>query len=311
MRGLNVPPLTLPSPPGTGEWLKRDMITDAPTQPPTPAAASRIEELGRIIMAYSEVTERLQHSHEQLNETVLALRLELNEKNRLLERKNRLAALGEMAAGMAHEIRNPLGGIQLYASMLARDVAEKPDSLTTVKKISAGVKRLEALVSQVLQFSREITASAQPMDLSATVAEAAELASVQMEKHGASCHVEGPASLPVSADPLLIGQAVLNLLLNAAEAMGEAGVCGGAVRVTFAAAAKDDDGARQFRLAVEDTGPGIPPDAMDKIFNPFFTTKDTGTGLGLAIVHRMVEAHDGTIVVTNVEGGGARFEVRI
>src|SRR6478752_4897647 len=127
------------------------MTTASLEQPP---AASRIEELGRIIMAYSEVTERLQHSHEQLNQTVLALRQELNEKNRLLERKNRLAALGEMAAGMAHEIRNPLGGIQLYASLLSQDLRARPElaeSLTVVNKISAGVKRLEGLVGQVLQ----------------------------------------------------------------------------------------------------------------------------------------------------------------
>jgi two-component system sensor histidine kinase HydH len=273
-------------------------------------AAGRIEELGRIIMAYSEVTERLQQSHEQLNETVLALRQELNEKNRLLERKNRLAALGEMAAGMAHEIRNPLGGIQLYASMLAKDVAGKPDCLATVKKISAGVKRLEALVSQVLQFSREIVAAPQPMDLAEAVAQAVEYASAKCERHGVACVVDGPAALDVNADPLLIGQAVLNLLLNAAEALGEAGTSNGVVRVTYAAAS-EDDGAKQFRLCVEDNGTGIPPEAMDKIFNPFFTTKDEGTGLGLAIVHRMVEAHDGTIVVTNGSSGGARFEVRV
>src|ERR1700761_2033689 len=124
-----------------------------------PNPTQRIEELGRIIMAYSEVTERLQHSHEKLQETVVALQLELGEKNRLLERKNRLAALGEMAAGMAHEIRNPLGGIQLYASMLAKDVSDRPDSADLVRKISGGVKRLEGLVSQVLQFTREIRTS--------------------------------------------------------------------------------------------------------------------------------------------------------
>src|SRR3954452_1694001 len=128
----------------------------------------RIEELGRIIMAYSEVTDRLQQSHEKLQETVIALREELGEKNRLLERKNRLAALGEMAAGMAHEIRNPLGGIHLYASLLAQDLCDRPDlgdSLTVVNKISAGVKRLEGLVGQVLQFSRDITAGRVEADL--------------------------------------------------------------------------------------------------------------------------------------------------
>src|SRR5207244_12593988 len=123
-------------------------IADNPTQ--------RIEELGRIIMAYSEVTDRLQQSHEKLQETVIALREELGEKNRLLERKNRLAALGEMAAGMAHEIRNPLGGIHLYASLLAKDVAQLPSSLELVKKIAGGVEGLEAVVSRGLAFGREM-----------------------------------------------------------------------------------------------------------------------------------------------------------
>src|SRR5438128_1042313 len=100
--------------------------------------ARRIEELGRIIIAYSEVTEKLQQSHDQLKATVQTLRGELSEKNRLLERRNRLAALGEMAAGMAHEIRNPLGGIQLYSSMLAKDIVDRPESHKLVQKITAG-----------------------------------------------------------------------------------------------------------------------------------------------------------------------------
>src|SRR5438105_4456186 len=138
--------------------------------------AQRIEELGRIILAYSEVTERLQQSHEQLTQTVAALRSELSEKNRLLERKERLAALGEMAAGMAHEIRNPLGGIQLYASMLAKDVAAMPPTLELVQKISGGVRRLEGLVSQVLHFTREIRVSAAETDLGSIVETAIDLA---------------------------------------------------------------------------------------------------------------------------------------
>src|SRR5829696_10288665 len=146
------------------------MTSAPPTSPPD--HARRVEELGRIIMAYSEVTEKLQQSHDQLTDTVRSLQSELGEKNRLLERKNRLAALGEMAAGMAHEIRNPLGGIQLYASLLAKDVGAMPASLDLVKKISGGVKRLEALVSQVLAFSRDIRVTPAAADLAQIVARA-------------------------------------------------------------------------------------------------------------------------------------------
>ena len=268
--------------------------------------AQRIEELGRIIMAYSEVTEKLQQSHEKLQETVIALREELGEKNRLLERKNRLAALGEMAAGMAHEIRNPLGGIHLYASMLAKDVAHMPQSLTTVKKISGGVKRLEALVSQVLAFSRDIQVTPVEADLAEVVAKAIELASPKLDALHVVWEVEGPAAMPVRVDPLMLEQALLNLVLNSAEAMEERG---GSIRVFYSAG--EDVGARQFRLVVRDGGPGIPAAVLDRIFDPFFTTKDTGTGLGLAIVHRIVEAHEGTIMASNPHGGGAQFEIRI
>lgn len=282
----------------------------ATTQLPHPLAAQppaqRIEELGRIIMAYSEVTERLQHSHDQLKSQVQTLRDELSEKNRLLERKNRLAALGEMAAGMAHEIRNPLGGIQLYASLLAKDISDRPASRQLVDKISAGVKRLESLVSQVLHFTREINVNVVEMDLANTVAQAVELSQQQASLKGIEVKVTGPSSMPVLADPIMIGQSLLNLLLNAIEAMDSSGL----VEVFYSPPDEDSE-VRQFRMSVRDHGPGIPPGIIDRIFNPFFTTKDSGTGLGLAIVHRVVEAHDGTILASNMEDGGAKFEIRI
>lgn len=272
---------------------------------PISDAGQRIEELGRIIMAYSEVTERLQESHERLEKTVAALRGELGEKNRQLERRNRLAALGEMAAGMAHEIRNPLGGIQLYASMLAGDVADRDESLQRVKKISAGVKRLEGLVSQVLQFAREIRPNVTIVNLSELVAQAMDWTQEAAQSRQVRCDVCGPGELPVRVDGLLMGQTIMNLVLNAIQACGQ----GGCVRVEFDRG--EETQASQFRLVVADTGPGVDPAVMDRIFNPFFTTKDTGTGLGLAIVHRIVEAHEGTITVRNNEPGGARFEVKI
>lgn len=259
-------------------------------------------------MAYSEVTEKLEQSHARLEQTVRMLRDELSEKSRLLERKNRLAALGEMAAGMAHEIRNPLGGIQLYASMLAKDVAQQPASLELVRKISGGVKRLEGLVSSVLQFTREIQVNVVESDLGELVETAVELASPHAQAAGVHIRIEGPRPLAVRCDGHLIGQALLNLVLNAIQAMPD----GGTLEICYTAGGGDTgrDG-RSFALVLRDTGPGIPPQILDRIFNPFFTTKETGTGLGLAIVHRIVEAHDGLISVTNAEGGGAIFEVRV
>ncbi len=264
-----------------------------------PAREARVAELGQILHAYSEVTERLQRSHEQLQATVERLQNELGEKNRLLERRNRLAALGEMAAGMAHEIRNPLGGMQLYATMLDADLADRPEQRKIVGKISGGVRRLEGLVSNVLQFTREITANRRRCDVRAAVDEAVDLTARQQAAAGVRVELIGPESLVADADPDLIGRAVLNLVLNAIEAA--------AGRVAVGLTPRADG----FSLAVSDDGPGIAPGVIDRLFDPFFTTKDVGTGLGLSIVHRIADAHDGTITASNVPGGGASFELMI
>lgn len=268
----------------------------------TSAPSGRLDELSGIIRQYNNVTEKLQHSHEQLQRTVQSLRSDLAEKNRQLERRNRLAALGEMAAGMAHEIRNPLGGIQLYASLLAKDLSGQP--LTLVNRISAGVGRLERLVSQVLQFTREMTADIQDCDAAESIDHAIELARPAMDERKIRCDAAGPRPLRLRVDGMLLGQAALNLLLNAAEAMD----ANGTVTVRWSACKR---GGKRLRLVVQDTGPGVPAHLLDKIFNPFFTTKETGTGLGLAIVHRIVEAHDGAVTVRNAPEGGAVFDVRM
>ena len=270
-------------------------MTPDPDQP----RADRIDELGRIILAYSEMTERLEQSQNRLVETVARLQEELSEKSRLLERRNRLAALGEMAAGMAHEIRNPLGGIGLYAAMLDADLADRPEQRKIVGKIAAGVRRLEGVVGGVLQFTREIAADPRPCDARAVVAEAVELSSTQAAAAGVTVEVVGPASLPAVADADLLGRAVLNLLLNAIDAAV------GRVVVTIFGDAGD------LQITVADDGPGVAAGALDKIFDPFFTTKDAGTGLGLSIVHRITEAHGGRVSATNADGGGAVFEIVI
>jgi signal transduction histidine kinase len=184
-----------------------------------------------------------------------------------------------------------------------------------VRKISGGVKRLEALVSQVLHFAREIRATLAPTDLSAVVAQAVELSAQQRIDAHVECHIIGPATMTVTIDSMLIGQCLLNLLLNAIEAMAsEEADKQRILTIRFNAPPRESD-AKQFHLTVTDSGAGIAPSVLDRIFNPFFTTKDTGTGLGLAIVHRVIEAHDGTIIACNVENNGvvsgAKFEIRI
>lgn len=269
---------------------------------PTPNHAQRLEELGRIIMAYSEVTEKLQASQDELKGKVEVLQRELSDKNRELERRNRLAALGEMAAGLAHEIRNPLGGIQLYVTVLQQDIADRPESLLVTKKILSGVQRMEQIVSQVLNFSREINAHPESCDVVQVVREAVELA--QSKAHGrpaVGVVCDTPETLKATIDARLISQAVLNLTHNAIDAVSDAGTVTITLRHTN----------NRLALTIEDTGPGIPADILDRIFNPFFTTKDDGTGLGLSIVHRIVEAHAGVITATNKPEGGAKFEIRI
>ncbi len=261
---------------------------------------ARIAELSQLVEAFSGITERLQQSHAALTEKVARLQSELAEKNRLLsdqqkqlERKNRLSALGEMAAGLAHEIRNPLGGIGLYAGMLEEDLADRPESLELLAKVQSGVRRVERTVSQVLRFAGEVVAETSDCDAAEAVRAAVELAAGQAQRHGVEVGVEAPASLRARVDADLVTQAVLNLLLNAIDVARHV-----EVRCSV-------EGGK-LHVCVTDDGPGLPEGVdPDRLFDPFFTTKDTGTGLGLSIVHRIAEAHGGHVAARSSPEGAA------
>lgn len=263
------------------------------TQPKTSADP----ELVRVLRLYNDVTERLKQSHEVLAAEVCRLRDELTEKNRELQRHERLAALGEMAAGVAHEIRNPLGGIGLYASLLERDLEDRPREQTVAKKISAGVLNLESIVRDILAFAGGGAPRKERLDLAQIVSSAFE--SVRTRAEADSVLVESALvhGFVVEGDAGQMERAIVNLLLNAIDAAGRGG------NVWVEMRSNVDEGFAS--VAVEDDGPGIPEAQLHRVFNPFFTTKESGTGLGLSIVHRIAEEHGGRVTAGRSRRGGA------
>lgn len=262
----------------------------------------RERELGAIISAYNEVTERLKVAHERLTVEVERLREQLEEKNRELARRERLAALGEMAAGVAHEIRNPLAGIQLCASLLEKDLAEQPDAKALAARVCQGVQTLESIVSDVLAFAGDGEPVTTRVDLNELIASCLGYVEPARAKNRATVHVDEAAlEVAIRADAGQLQRAILNLVFNAIDAAGSDGNVWIACSVCENAAA----------ISVADDGPGIPEEIAQRVFNPFFTTKDSGTGLGLAIVHRIAEANGGAVGVGERHGGGAVLTLRL
>lgn len=290
-------------------------------------------ELGEVLGAFNEVTQKLQSAHETLRAEVVRLQGELRAANEQIERGRRLAALGEMAAGIAHEVRNPLGSIRLYAKMLVDDLADRAPQRQTAEKIGAAVRGLDAVVLDVLAFAREMRVRGGPVEARALLERALEeciagggegervqVAWSEGEKAGRGRRGRsgGAADGSVWCDADLMHRALVNIIRNSIEAMREPGAEERGSRLTLgwgerAIAAADGRVRRYAAITVRDTGPGVPPGVMERMFNPFFTTRATGTGLGLAIVHRIVDAHGGRVSVRNCadsgEGSGAVVEL--
>ena len=277
----------------------------------------RLDDLSQMIRAYHEVTEKLQISHESLEAQVKSLQRQLVSTNAKLQRSKRLAALGEMAAGIAHEIRNPLGAIQLYAGMLVEDLSagltssqNQAEMLQTAQKIAVAVRGLDAVVHDVLSFSRELEPQLRLIRVRDLFDRVIEICQPMIEAaHIVVRRLDHRSSLQVRVDSDLVHQALLNLVRNAVEAISGSKQPVRDDRSQGVLTLDAHEGDHQLTLVVRDTGPGIEASEIDRIFNPFFTTRNTGTGLGLAIVHRIMDAHSGTIGVHN--DGGAVFELSL
>lgn len=221
-------------------------------------------------------------------------------------RSERLAALGQLSAGLAHEIRNPLGVIKGSAEMLNHKLrANDPLVSELAGNISSEVNRLSGLVGRFMDFARPLNLERRAQEIAPLVDRALKAVREQYPEARVTVERAYASDLPaLLLDEGLCEQVFVNLGLNAYEAMG---ADGGTLRVAIAAA--NAEGRRGVEVKMEDSGPGIPAELRETIFNPFVTTKRTGVGLGLSIVSRIVDDHGGMIRVASEEGKGACFRI--
>jgi two-component system sensor histidine kinase HydH len=229
-------------------------------------------------------------------DTIRRQHAELEQSQREALQNEKLAALGRLAAGIAHEVRNPLGVIRASASMIQESFDRDDDASRACQFIKEEIDRLNGLITSMLAFARPGEPQVQPVGVEKLVDRALALADEEIRARAIAVErALEPALVEVSACPHLLSQLLLGLLLNAAEAAGERG------RVAIRAF---PDGADAV-LEVADDGSGIPAEDAARVFEPFFTTKPTGTGLGLAVAQRIAAAHGGTLEVVQGRGAGA------
>jgi signal transduction histidine kinase len=252
----------------------------------------------RQIQRYQELSETLEETNRQLRRAEAEAR-----------RSERLAALGQLSAGLAHEIRNPLGVIKGSAEMLSQKLQDaEPLAGELAGYISSEVNRLNALVSRFLDFARPLSVEPRPVQIVAVVERSIEAVQSQHSKAGVKIERQFSSSLPeILADEQLCERVFVNLIENAYQAMEEGSNGERVLRV--AAGQESSNGRAGVGITFSDTGPGVAPEAREQIFNPFYTSKKNGVGLGLSIVAKIVDDHRGWIKLESGAGRGARFHI--
>jgi signal transduction histidine kinase len=252
--------------------------------------ARRNDEIGDLGRNFNHMVEQLRESREEIE------RLHRTQ----MSRAEHFATLGELAAGLAHEIRNPLAGIAGVVEIIGRDLPQTSPARAVLKDVRIEIAQINHILTDLLQTARPHPPNIRRSDLNITVEHAVMLARQQALSKPIEIELRKCAGLPeIEHDSDQIHQVLLNLLLNAIQAIEAAG------RITVEIEARDEGAA----IIISDTGRGILPAHLPNIFRPFYTTKGNGTGLGLSLARRIVEEHRGHIEVTSVAGEGSRFEV--
>ncbi|HEV7223004.1 MAG TPA: ATP-binding protein [Pirellulales bacterium] len=243
---------------------------------------------------------------ERLDEMVHVIR-RLDEQRRQSEREvmrgDQLAMVGQLAAGVAHELRNPLTSVKMLVQSGRRDGGLQNLATDDLAIIEHEIRRMEKILQQFLDFARPAQPTRLPLSLAPIASRAAALIEARARKQGVELVLRGPqAALVVDADEDQLQQLVLNLVLNALDIMP----AGGTLTIEL-----DGPSARQVELRVSDTGPGIAAGLLPRLFDPFVSTKETGIGLGLAVSHRIAANHGGELMAENLPAGGARFTLTL
>jgi len=224
-----------------------------------------------------------------------------------VRKADRLAIIGRLAAGLAHEIRNPIASIRGSIEVLGQNLNPQGTDRRLMDIVLRESDRLDGTISEFLEFSRPKALTRSLTDVTTLVDEVLLLLATNAGDRLRVVKEYPDSSVKANVDPGQIRQSLWNLCRNALDAMPE----GGTLRVTVGLRAEPGNGREVVEIVVEDSGPGVPTEHLPHVFEPFYTTKPRGTGLGLAIVHRIIEEHQGTIQVERSEAGGARFAVQL
>ncbi|MEW6776346.1 MAG: ATP-binding protein [Bdellovibrionota bacterium] len=263
-----------------------------------PVLYAEPDEIGNLAFEFERMRRALRGKIEDLERA----NEEVRKTQRQLLEQERLATIGEMASGIAHEIRNPLSSVKMNLQILKRKSGGDPQDARHFRIAIEEVERLDRIVGDLLLYAKPLALRKEPSAVSSLIERAREAAAAQAGAKGVRFEVRvEPSSMRVFADPGRLQQVLLNLLLNAAQASPP----GGTVRIL----AREENGS--VSLLVQDEGPGIAPENLGKIYDPFFTTKADGTGLGLANARKIVLAHGGELRVESSSGKGAAFEIRL
>jgi len=274
------------------------------------------DEMGMIARTFNQMTQELKADRQKLENWAKELEAEVNRKTEEIRRgqeqlfhAEKLASLGRMAAGVAHEINSPLTGIVTFAHlMLKRIPPEKKMDREDLEVIIEQAERCSRIIKGLLGFSRAIPSEKTEIDINATIRQTIDIIRNQAKFHNVKIHLDLDPELPrVRGDASQLQQVYMNLLINAADAMNDRG------EVHIATREVSDNGKSFVEIEFTDTGPGIPEEYLGKLFEPFFTTKPVGkgTGLGLAVSHGIIKKHGGYIRVKSSPGKGTSFYLRI